>query len=252
MNLTEQNYFGAAANQAYMSSTEFKRFMSCPARAVAIACGEWAEEVSTAMLVGSYVDAHFSGTLDLFKAQHPDIVKRDGSLKSEYEYANYIIARIERDEMFMSALNGDKQTILTGLIEGVPYKAKIDCLLPDRIVDLKVMASTDDVYVQGDGYKSFVTAWGYDIQGAIYRELVRQNTGKLLPFGLAVATKEKPEPNIDLINIPGTALNSAYQLVKAETPRFDRMKRGEEEPERCEACAYCRATKKLTEWRDLC
>ena len=48
----------------------------------------------------------------------------------------------------------------------------------------------------------FWKAWGYDIQGAIYQEVVRQNTGILLPFGLAVATKEKPEPDIALIELP--------------------------------------------------
>lgn len=84
MLLTAENYFSAEAEHIYMGSTQFKRFMDCPARTMAMLRGEWREEETTALLVGSYVDAHFSGTLDLFKAQHPDIYKRDGTLKSEY------------------------------------------------------------------------------------------------------------------------------------------------------------------------
>ena len=252
MNLCEANYFSAEAEAMYFGSTSFKRFASCEAKALAFLRGEWKEEPSTAMLVGSYVDAHFSGTLDLFRAQHPDIYKRDGSLKSEYEQANNIIARIERDEAFSAALSGGTQTIMVGEIEGVPFKVKIDSLLPDRVVDLKVMRDMSDVYsAEEHEWQPFWRAWGYDIQGAIYREIVRQNTGLLLPFGLAIATKEKPEPDIDLIELPASALDAALEIVRANIVYFDGLKKGLFEPERCEKCDYCRYTKKLTSWREI-
>ena len=252
MILTEENYFSREAQMHYMGTSQFKSFMKCEAGALAELNGKWRRETSSALLVGSYVDAHFSGTLDLFKAQHPEILKRDGSLKSEYEQANYIIQRIERDEQFMAALSGGVQTIMTGEIEGVPIKIKVDSLLPNRIVDLKIMRDMADVYSKEFfEWQPFWQAWGYDIQGAIYQEIVRQNTDLLLPFGLAVATKEKPEPDIALIELLQSALDEALGLIQANIIYFDGLKKGLYEPERCEKCDYCKSTKTLTGWAEV-
>ena len=119
MALTNENYFSREANTEYMSVSQFKTFEECPARAMAELKGEYEREETTALLVGSYVDAHFGGTLDLFKAQHPEIFKRDGTLKAEYIQAEQIIARIERQPLFMEYLMGEDQVIMTGEIEGV-------------------------------------------------------------------------------------------------------------------------------------
>jgi hypothetical protein len=252
MIITAENYFSPEAEAFYMGSTQFKRFAECEATALAMVRGEHKEETSTAMLVGAYVDAHFSGTLNLFKAQNPDIFTRTGTLRSEYEYANYIIQRIERDAEFMKAMSGDIQRIMTGEIAGVPVKIKVDSLLPDRIVDMKIMRDMEDVYNREEHlWEPFWKAWGYDISGAIYREVVRQNIGVTLPFGLAVATKEKPEPDIALLDIPPSALDEALEIVKDGIVYYDGLKKGLYEPERCGKCAFCRATKVLTGWKEL-
>lgn len=252
MILTEENYFSPEAQAFYMGASQFKSFVKCENCALAELNGKWQREESTALLVGSYVDAHFSGTLELFKEQHPDIFKRDGQLKSEYEQANYIIERIERDAAFMEAMSGGTQAIMTGEIEGVPVKIKVDSLRPDRIVDMKIMRDMDDIYDKElHEYQPFWKAWGYDIQGAIYQEIVRQNTGLLLPFGLAVATKEKPEPDIALIELPQSVLDEALGIVSANIVYYDGLKKGLYEPERCGKCDYCRSTKTLTGWEKL-
>ena len=252
MIVTAENYFSPEAERIYMGSTQFKRFMDCPSRAMAMLRGEWREEETTALLVGSYVDAHFSGTLDLFKAQHPDIYKRDGALKSEYEQANYIIARIERDEMFMRYLSGGSQRIMTGEIEGVPFKIKIDSYHIGRtIVDLKVVRDFAPVWDDELHRKvPFVEYWGYDIQAAIYQAV----EGNVLPFMIAGATKEKPEPDIAIISIPQERIDYCLEIVRQYAPVFQAMKRGEAEPSRCGRCGWCRSTKKLTkiiDYREL-
>ena len=94
-NLYEENYFDMENEKKYCGSSQIKSFMDCEARTMAKINGEWTEESTTALLVGSYVDAAVSGTLDLFKAKHPEILKKDGSLKSEYVKADYILNRIE-------------------------------------------------------------------------------------------------------------------------------------------------------------
>lgn len=252
MILTEENYFSKEAQLFYMGTSQLKSFMKCEDGALAELNGKWEREESTALLVGSYVDAHFSGTLDLFRAQHPDIYKRDGQLKSEYEQANYIIQRIERDPAFMEAMSGGTQAIMTGEIEGVPVKIKVDSLRPDRIVDMKIMRDMSEIYdKEMHEWQPFWKAWGYDIQGAIYQEIVRQNIGLTLPFGLAVATKEKPEPDIALIELPQVVLNEALEIVRANIVYFDGLKKGLYDPERCGNCDWCRSTKVLTGWETL-
>lgn len=251
MTLTEESYFSPEAEQYYMGSTQFNNFRRCEAREAAIIRGEWKEEVTTAMLVGSYVDAHFAGTLEAFKEQNPQIFTKVGTLKADYQYAEYIIKRIERDEMFVRYMAGKKQVIMTGNIEDVPVKIKIDSYHPEKvIVDEKVLKDFNPVWVKGLGHVNFVEYWGYDNQGAIYQEIERQtrNYSKdKLPFFIAGATKEQPEPDINIFVIPQERLDFCLELVRSNIRRYDQIKKGEIEPERCGVCDYCRATKKLTE-----
>ena len=127
--VTAENYFSREMNMAYMGATQFKAFDRCEAAALAELRGEYAPAAYTAMLIGSYVDAYFSGELPVFQAQHPEIFKRDGSLKAEFVHAQDVIARMESDELYMLLMSGKKQVILTGEIAGVPFKVKIDSLL---------------------------------------------------------------------------------------------------------------------------
>lgn len=249
MNLTAENYFSKEANQHYMSVSQFKSFDRCQASALAEINGEFEREETTALLVGSYVDSYFEGTLDKFKAEHPDIFKRDGTLKAEYIQAEVIIARIKKDKLFMEYMSGLKQVIMTGEICGVPVKIKIDSLHPDKIVDLKIMRDFENIYDSEKGSLPFFEAWGYDLQAAVYQEIVRQNTEKTLPFYLATATKEKV-PDIDIVHINPKSLDFALTHFKANVEMYDAIKKGIIPPERCEKCAYCKETKVLTEPTD--
>lgn len=247
--LTGENYFSPENNMLYMGSSQFKAFCECESHAMAELKGEYSKEMSTALLVGSYVDAHFEGTLDIFKAKHKELFKKDGGLKAEYVNADEVINRIERDEMFMKYMSGEKQLIMTGSISDVLYKIKIDSYHDGKaIVDLKCMKDFEPQWK--DGRKlNFVDFWRYDIQGAIYQEIVRQNTGKTLPFILAAATKEKTT-DIGLFEIPQDVLDNALIEVVDKSPRFAAIKRGEISPERCRKCDYCKFTKVLTGFSD--
>lgn len=245
MILTNENYFSTEANNEFMSVSQFKAFERCPACAMAELRGEYKREKTPALLVGSYVDAYFEGTLDAFKAENPEIFKRDGTLKADFVQAETIIARIERDELFMEHLSGEKQVIMTGFIAGVPVKIKIDSLCADKIVDLKIVKDFANIYVDGKGALPWFEAWGYDLQGAVYQEIVRQNTGKVLPFYLAAATKEKA-PDVDIVHIGQRYLDISRDRFEYDAPTFDAIKKGIIEPERCEKCDYCKNTKVLT------
>lgn len=253
MILTEENYYSQEANQTYMSVSQYKDFcgsmgkIPCEAQALAKLHGEWTMDKSTALLVGSYVDAHFEGTLNLFKAQNPEIFTKQGALRAEYKQAEEIINRIERDKYFMKYMSGQKQVIMTGEIGGVSWKVKLDSYIPDVcIVDLKVMKSIRDTFwVRDTGYMDFVQYWGYDLQGAVYQEIVRQNTGMTLPFFIAAASKEK-ETDIEIIGIDDAHLKEKLVEIEGNVAKMMALKTGEFEPLRCEMCDYCKHTKVLT------
>ena len=153
----------------------------------------WEQKKTTPLLVGSYVDSYFEGTLEEFKKENPEIFTQKGELKANYKQAERIIARMERDPLFMQYMSVEKQVIMTGELFGAEWKIKIDSFVRGiAITDLKVMASITKLeWVKDIGYLDFVRYWGYDIQGAIYQEIVYQNTGERLPFYIAAGTKEE-------------------------------------------------------------
>jgi hypothetical protein len=142
-------------------------------------------------------------------------------------------------------MSGEKQVIMTGMIADVPFKIKIDSYHAGKcIVDLKCMKDFNSVWdTETQKRMHWITKWGYDVQGSVYQEIVRQNTGKTLPFYIAGITKEKPEPDMQLYWIPDSILSEKLNEVQNLTKRFQAIKFGALKPVRCGKCAYCRATK---------
>ena len=260
----EQVSLGDRKNMAYMGSTQFKAFEKCEAAALAELKGEYHPPSSTALLVGGYIDAWFSGELPLYQAQHPEIFKRDGTLKAEYLRATEVVVRMQSDELYMLLMSGRKQVIRTGEIAGVPFKIKIDSLLDGdtckaivqrfpntaaalgfcdgAIVDQKAMKDMADVWSAEDHCKiPFIEFYGYDIQGAIYQAI----EGNMLPFVLAVGTKEE-SPDLEALYIADEDLAAKLAEVEDRAPRYQAIKEGRIQPTRCEHCDYCKATKHLT------
>lgn len=251
MTLTSSNYYTNEANREYWSVSQFKSFDNCEAQGLAECLGQYEREETDALLIGSYVDAYFSGELDDFIKEHGDKMHgRNGKLYAKFEGANGIIDRIERDHLMMDYLSGDKQVSRTAKLFGVDWKIKIDVLTDERIVDLKIVKDFDSVYKDGFGYRPWIEAWGYDIQGAIYQKIEQISSGRdePLPFYIVAATKEKVT-DIDIIQIPQHILDAALQIVDAKIDRFDLIKTGELKPKRCGVCSYCKETKVLTEPR---
>ena len=249
MTLTNDNYFSLDANRTYWSVSQFKEFNRCEACGLASVRGEWIRETTDSLMIGSYVDAYFSGELDDFTDKYEDIMfsKRNGRLLAKFEHAERIINRVLDDELMMDFLTGEKQTIMSADLFGVLWKIKMDVYNENRIVDLKVVKDFEDIYDKGYGWRSWIEYWGYDIQGAVYQKVEQLVTKRKqpLPFYLAAVTKEK-YPDIKVIQIPQHILDTALKMVEAKIDRFDLIKQGEVEPIRCERCDYCRSTKKLT------
>lgn len=266
--LTAENYYSRQANFAYMSASQFKEFEKCEAAAMAHLRGDYEPPQTKALLLGSFVDAWFSGEFNAFVAAHPEIRRQSGQNAGEFladfQKAVEACERLERQPLIKALLSGRHQVIKTGRIAGVPFKCKVDSLVSaDKarricekfpevkklipfggqiIVDLKYMGSLESVWDDETQCRiSFAQYWGYDIQGAIYQYLVRREP----PFVLVGTTKET-FPRDFAIYIPDGDLQNALADVEARAPRYQAIKTGRIAATRCGHCPYCRATERIT------
>lgn len=275
MKLTSRNYYGKKANVSYMSVSQFKDFRKCEAMTMAKLKGEYETPKSKALLLGSFVDEMLTGTkntitrfivenrselfqksskiskfsdeclTELLSDRSFDVFNADNKPFAEIVQALETIERIKKQPLMMKHFKSKHQVIMTGEIAGVPFKIKMDNYKPGEfIADGKYMASLRSPNM----FEPMVKYWGYDIQGAVYQEIVRQNTGKRLPFLLDIATKESPA-HLDVADINQQDLNEALEIVEALAPRYQAIKNGEIDPERCDeySCSYCTETKIITE-----
>ena len=275
MKLTSRNYYNDKSNIAYMSVSQFKDFLKCEAMAMAKLKGEIEQPKSQALFLGSLVDEMLTGTkkskvkfivdnradvfqkssklnklddeslLQLANEDLAEVFAAESKPYAEVVQALETVERIKKQPLMMQHLAGKHQKIMTGEIAGIPFKIKMDSYHPDKmIVDMKYMASLRSPNL----FEPMVKYWGYDIQGAVYQEIVYQNTGHRLPFYLNIATKEKPA-HLAVAEIKQYDLDDALEKVIKNAPRFQAIKRGEIEPERCEDynCDYCTETAVITE-----
>lgn len=263
MKLNDDNYYSLDADMEYCSASQFLNFCgrplipSCEAKEIARLNGLYVPETTKAMLIGSILDClwelddmSIEDKIGIIADKFPECVSSRGAtkgeLKTEYKQAIQLYQRTLKDPLFCQFMSGDKQTIMTGEINGLPFKIKMDSFIDGKcIVDLKTTqdcSASFRKYVADSGNReTFFSGMGYDTQLAIYREIVRQNTGDLLPcYIAAVDKKEHPVPRI--IQLNDNMLDSALEVVKMHTDRIIALKSGEEEPLRCEDCEWCRDT----------
>ena len=266
LKLNNDNYFSVESNKAFCSVSQLKNFLGtpfmpgCEKRALAEINGKYEREKTTSLLVGSYVDTALTGTkadMDKFVSDNPQIISSKGAtkgqLKSDYKQADVMIDRVKRDKFFMRTLEGEHQVIMTGEIFGVPFKIKVDNLTDKAIVDLKTCESLTKIYSAEGRRMNFIEYHNYILQGAIYQEIVRQNTGKTLPFFLSCVSKEKV-PDLGVFQIDNETLAECLASHEDDIKYVQMLKNGEVEPRECGCCDYCKEHKIITKpinWLDL-
>ena len=248
MKLTATNYYSPKAHMQYMSVSQYKDFCKCEACAMAMMNQEWDKPQSRALLLGSYVDEMLTGTKksqDKFiKENTGELFKKNGEPYADIAQAMVAVEKVKQQPLMMKYLGGRHQKIMTGTIAGVPFKIKMDSYKPgEYIADLKYMASLRSPNL----FEPLVKYWNYVAQGAVYQEIVYQNTGDRLPFYLVIATKESPTP-LEVCEIKQYDLDEELNNIKRMAPRFQKIKEGLIPPERCEDynCDYCTETKIIT------
>ncbi len=262
MNLNKSNYYSLEADRHYMSVSQFKSFLpsfgGCEARAMAKLRGDYVQPESEAFLLGKYLHAWNEGVLTDFKSENPQLFssrgQTAGQLKSEYKIANKMIETLECDPYVMKALAGQKEVILTAELFGMEWKCMLDSYQPNFAANAGIFAdlkTTQDlnktVYNQQTRVREhFITAYGYDIQFAVYAELERRATGRsdwLIPFMVAV-TKQDP-PDKDVYQFDYDDIEAGLNIVRNNIDRVKEVKSGMAPAVRCEECDYCRSTKRI-------
>ncbi|MEY9973141.1 hypothetical protein ABH966_003525 [Lysinibacillus sp. RC46] len=249
--LNSQNYHSNEANQNYMSVSQFKSAIECEASVIAELKGELKLPSSLTLTVGSYTHSAFESdqVFDKFVEDNKGIIfNTRGGKYADFKQADSMIETIKNDRFAMFALEGEKEVIYTGELFGVLWKIKVDAINHERktFTDLKTTQNLSKRY-WSDKYRkyvSFVEAYDYVLQMAIYREIIYQNTGAYyVPYIVAV-TKESP-PDKAILHFDDSRFGFELEYAKEHLPSIIAAKSGNKEPKRCEECVYCRTTKQL-------
>lgn len=203
------------------------------------------------MLAGTFVHSAFEGVKahqNFIDENHDLVFKKRGGMYSEFEQAEAMIQAIRKQKLAMMALEGEKEQIFTAHLWGADWKIRTDSInhQAHRFGDIKTCQDIhkrfwDEKY---DGWCSFVEHWGYVLQMAVYRRVLREVTDEdYTPYIVAVS-KESP-PNVAVIAIDPERMDFELEYVQSHISRILAVKSGEEEPRRCEKCDYCRRTKQL-------
>lgn len=253
MLLNHKNYHSLEANCEFMSRSQYLDFLSCEAAAMAYLAGRWTVEETTPLLVGSYVHSWNNGTQREFVSEHPEMFTKQGGLRAEFKQAEKMISALENDPLAVYMLEGQKEVIFTAEFAGARWRVMVDSYRPEkhRMVDLKTTRSIRE-YVWSDELRarvSFIEMYNYPLQAALYAEIERLANGRPEEdwfdfYAVAVSKENVPDKEIIDLRDPGRYAEE-LEKVKINMPRILAVKKGQEEPFRCERCDYCRSTKQL-------
>lgn len=250
----DKDYYSKEAGRRYMSVSQFKDFCQCEAQALAKLKGEWEpDRDKTALLVGNYVHSYFESkkSHQKFIEDHQEDLytkRKPIKLYKDFEVADQMIERIKKDDFFNYLWQGEHEVPVTGELFGADWKGKIDLLNIEKgyFVDLKTTAQLDKRFwsVDSGGWVSFIEQYGYDLQIAVYEKLLEIKYGK--PFtGYIYAVTKQYIPDIAAIEINQELKDYALDKASEKIDRILAVKWGQEDPEMCGKCEFCRKFKRL-------
>lgn len=263
MDLLGEDYYSAASARQYWSISQYKRFRECEARALAELEGEWEDQRdNTALLVGNMIHSYFESpeAHKKFMDENADAMiskagKTKGQLKADFLVGQRMIERLEADKQFMEYYVGQKEVAVTGEIEGVEFKGKIDCLNVEKgyFVDIKTTKSDIDsmVWVQDEAsgrniQVRWFEAWGYVLQMAAYKKMLKEQYGKEFTPVIYAVTKESTPDTRAIVFQSQEKLDYELSELSMLIKHLDDVKKGKEEAKPCGHCEYCK-TKALSQ-----
>lgn len=262
--LTQENYY---QDMDFLSFSRYKRYLECESKAYASDFWNYDSNTdNTALLVGNYVHSYFESeeAHKKFIEDNKDELlaktgKNKGHLKSNFLIAESMIDTLKDDDNFKRLYHGysedkiEKEMIVTGEIEGVPVKGKLDSVNLSRgyFVDLKTMKSiyseeyNRELRQRVPAVVNNILNYKYHGQLAVYRELLKQTTGTTFR-SIIVAVSKESIPDKEIVRVDEEWLSEALSEVTNNIKHVWDVINGVEKPKRCGRCDYCRSTKRLT------
>lgn len=258
MILTPENYFSIEADKEYMSVSQYKNFKTCEAKAIHD-LEEKDTTYRTAFVEGQLFENLVAGDPKLFISQHPEMVSTRGTtagqLKAEFQKVVNAAEKFNSQSFFKNIIDRcEKQVILTGIINDVPVKCCLD--LFDRktfsIYDIKCMKDFNEQWSKEEKkYIPWYYAWGYVLQLAVYRLIVKQNFNTE-PKEVALLAASKEEiPDIQALKFDESLLGLELVEFKNNIKHYDNLKKGLEKPVACGHCEYCKRIKEISKFEEV-
>lgn len=248
----DEIYYGKEACWRFMGVSQYKDFKRCEAQALAKLKGEYEQGNITALLVGNYVHSYFEGPeahRDFLAENNDKLYKKNGELYRDYLVADKMIERLGREKLFNFLWQGQHEQVVTGELFGAQWKGKIDLLNIEKgyFIDLKTSADLKKRFwnLEYGGWTSFVHEYGYGLQMAVYERLLEQQYGKKFT-GYIFAVTKQDVPDVAAIEIPEQLKAYELEMLSKNLERVEAVKNGQEKPEMCGSCEYCREHKELT------
>lgn len=258
LDLLGEDYYSVASARQYWSISQYKRFRECEARALAELEGEWEDQRdNTALLVGNMVHSYFESpeAHKKFMDENADAMiskagETKGQLKADFLVGRRMIERLEADKQFMEYYVGQKEVAVTGEIGGVEFKGKIDCLNVEKgyFVDIKTTKSDIDsmVWVQDEAsgrniQVRWFEAWGYVLQMAAYKKMLKEQYGKEFTPVIYAVTKESTPDTRAIVFQSQEKLDYELSELSMLIKHLDDVKKGKEEAKPCGHCEYCKS-----------
>jgi hypothetical protein len=270
--ITDANYYSKEADNDFMSVHQYLNWHRCPDKEKARQEGRYIPpESGDAKKVGSYIDIAllepqkldafvFENHGEIFKSQTQK-ARNEGIPPEKYAafaQADLCIERVKNSPMAMELIRrGQTQEILTGEIDGRPWKGRLDLVIPegDIFLDLKSAADFEDGWkeiknLQGETRNVKVpwyVVWDYMFQLAMYQELLRQKYGRLFIPMLLGVTKQKP-PDLGAWTFRRQEKLDAYRgLMLADHLQIWAYKTGAAKAPACgkNSCDWCRGQRTL-------
>lgn len=256
MKLTPENYYSLEANNFYMSNSTYGDFLKCESMALAKLRGEIIPSPD-AFLLGNYVHAWAEGTLGEFRANNPELFGKNGQLYAKYAAGDTMIDTLSNDALIRYLMTGDREIIVTAMMFGVPWKAKLDILASGWLADIKTTKGIYDKHwdPRREAYVNFVEFYNYVRQMAVYSELERISKGRderLESYIIAVSKEDIPDKAV--ISFDEESLQGELDNIAINLPRIMAVKNGHEQPRRCGRCEHCRRTnvlKRVVHYSDI-
>lgn len=263
MIITQDNYYSVEANKAYFTASQIKTFLKCPSMWQAERTGLYKRPETPALFHGQYIDTALTEPEVFGQFCQDNASKIFGNRGKKFAAILDIdkaIARVKRDDYFMSMLQGSSQVIIVlEDFHGHPYKCRLDNLnmMEFFLTDLKSCKGLfDEMWTQtSDGgfvKVHWIAHWKYPLQLALYREAIYLEYG-FRPHPYIAAMEKTANPNFEVFDLlpkeDGVLSPLSSELARGiET--MDKMAELKDldwrELPACKTCDWCKMNKRLT------